>query len=69
MDDLVRRLAFEIQDDRMSRLQAQRIVSAVLAGLGDGDQIGNALVVRSLAPQPVASGTGGSEVDATHAII
>ncbi len=31
MDDLVRRLAFEVQDDGMSRLQAQRIVIAVLA--------------------------------------
>ncbi|WP_061930088.1 hypothetical protein [Aureimonas sp. AU22] len=50
MDELVRRLAFEIQEDGMSRLKAQRIVSAVLAALGDGDQIGKALVVRSVAP-------------------
>ncbi len=66
MDDLVRRLAFEVQDDGMSRLQAQRIVIAVLAGLNDGDQIGNALIVRSLAPQPATPGNIGSDVEAGY---
>lgn len=69
MDDLVRRLAFEIQDDRISRLRAQRIVSAVLSGLSDGDHIGNALIVRSFAPQPEASGDSGSDVETSHPVI
>ncbi|WP_294645522.1 hypothetical protein [uncultured Aureimonas sp.] len=50
----------------MSRLQAQRIVIAVLAGLNDGDQIGNALIVRSLAPQPATPGNIGSDVEAGY---
>jgi hypothetical protein len=48
MEDLVRRIAFEIQDDGMSRLQTQRLVASVLAALEAGDQIGRSLVVRSI---------------------
>lgn len=51
MNELVRRIAFEIQDDGISRLKAQRIVAAVLSALDHGDQIGKALVVQSLAQQ------------------
>nr|BAT30109.1 signal transduction histidine kinase, nitrate/nitrite-specific [Aureimonas sp. AU22] len=53
MDELVRRIAFEIQDDGMSRLQTQRLVASVLAALETGDQIGRSLVVRSSAHHAV----------------
>lgn len=51
MNELVRRIAFDIQDDGIGRLKAQRLVSAVLAALVDGDQIGKELIVRSAAGQ------------------
>lgn len=66
MNELVRRIAFEIQDDSMSRVKAQRIVATVLAALDDGDQIGKALIVRSVAPHPAAAGIDRYEFDPGH---
>ncbi|WP_182422165.1 hypothetical protein [Aureimonas sp. ME7] len=45
MNELIDRIAFTIQEDGMSRIEARRLVDHVLAALQEGDEIRAGLVV------------------------
>ena len=47
MNELIDRIAFAIQEEGMTRIQAQRITSKVLAALHEGDVVSDGLMVRS----------------------